>query len=107
VIQQLAEVSRSRKLPPKILVIHRFTRGMLTNSDKIELDPHVQVGINMDGWGPPLLKRDSYVSYVYREPVQFTGFKIFYKNDTKKGDPIITPGELLYLHPKPVYIQYQ
>jgi hypothetical protein len=39
--------------------------------------------------------------------VQFTGFKLFYHNDTKKGDPLMTPGAVLSLNPKPVYIQYQ
>lgn len=94
-------------LPPKVLVIHRFTRPMVKGYKDIKLDPRVQVVIHMDGWGQPWLKYDSYRDYVASEPVQFTGFKIFYKNDTKKGDPIITPGELLFLHPKPVYIQYQ
>ena len=94
-------------LPPKVLVVHRFTRPMVKGYKDIKLDPRVQVVIHMDGWGQPWLKYDSYRDYVASEPVQFTGFKIFYKNDTKKGDPIITPGELLYLHPKPVYIQYQ
>jgi hypothetical protein len=44
---------------------------------------------------------------VQAEPVQFTGFKLFYHNDTKKGEPILTPGELLRIKPKPLYIQYQ
>ena len=41
------------------------------------------------------------------EPVQFTGFKLFYKNDTKRGSRLMTPEEILQLTPKPVYIQYQ
>ena len=76
-------------------------------SKKIKLDPRVQVVIHMDGWGQPWLKYDSYRDYVESDPVQFTGFKIFYKNDTKKGDPIVTPSEVLLLNPKPHYIQYQ
>jgi len=39
--------------------------------------------------------------------VQYTEFKLFYHNDTKKGDPLMTPQDLLKLNPKPVYIQYQ
>jgi len=41
------------------------------------------------------------------EPVQFTGFKLFYHNDTKKGDPLLTPKDVLRLIPQPLYIQYQ
>jgi hypothetical protein len=67
----------------------------------------VQVVMDMDGWGPPWLKFDSYQHYVVRYPVQFAGFKIFYGNDTKKGDAILTPSEVLQLRPAPLYIQYQ
>ena len=56
---------------------------------------------------PPWLKRDSYKDYVVSEPVQYTGFKLFYHNDTKKGDPLMAPQDLLKLEPKPLYIQYQ
>ena len=88
-------------------MVHRFTRPMVTNTSKIELDPRVQIVMHMDGWGAPFLKFDSYRDYVQDEPVQFTGFKIFYKNDTKRGHALLTPEEVLALEPKPVYIQYQ
>jgi hypothetical protein len=103
----LAGLVTAHKLPPKVLVVHRFTRNMLTRTNKIALDPRVQVVINMDGWGGPHLKRQSYDAYVYRYPVQYTGFKLFYKNDTKKGHPLMKPADVLALDPKPVYIQYQ
>jgi hypothetical protein len=106
-IRMLSDLVTQNNLPPKVLVVHRFTRSMVTNAKQIKLDPRVQVVIHMDGWGQPWLKYDSYRTYVESEPVQFTGFKIFYKNDTRKGDPIVTPSEVLLLNPKPVYIQYQ
>lgn len=103
----LADLVKKHNLPPKTLVIHRFTRNMVTNAKSIQLRPEVQVVMHMDGWGAPWLKRDSYKDYVVAEPVQYTGFKLFYHNDTKKGDPLMTPGDLMKLEPKPVYIQYQ
>ena len=103
----LGDLVTANGLPPKVLVVHRFTRTMLTNAKKIRLDPRVQIVVNMDGWGEPSLKKDSYHDYVYAEPVQFTGFKLFYKNDTKKGAALMTPEELLKLTPAPLYIQYQ
>ena len=103
----LAELVRKHNLPPKVLVVHRFTRRMVTDSRSIRLRPEVQVVIDMDGWGPPQLKRDSYAAYVVREPVQYAGFKIFYHNDTKQGHPLMTPRDVLRLEPKPIYIQYQ
>lgn len=103
----LQELVKKHKLPPKVFVVHRFTRNMVTNAKSIVVRPEVQMVMHMDGWGPPWLKRDSYRDYIVKEPVQFTGFKLFYHNDTKKGDPLMTPQELLALHPKPIYVQYQ
>ncbi|HEX4469998.1 MAG TPA: hypothetical protein VH080_10700 [Gemmatimonadaceae bacterium] len=106
-IEVLANLVTTDSLPPKILVVHRFTRDMLTHYDRIRLDPRVQVVINMDGWGPPWMKRESYRRYVARYPVEFTGFKLFYHNDTKAGDRLMKPADVLALSPRPIYIQYQ
>ena len=103
----LDEIAKAKNLPPKILVVHRFTRKMVSNAKDIRFTPHVQVVMDMDGWGPPWLKFDSYHDYVKAEPVQFTGFKLFFHNDTKKGDLLLTPSEVLRLNPRPLYIQYQ
>jgi len=103
----LRDLVKKYNLPPKVFTVHRFTRGGVTNSKEIKLRPEVQIVMHMDGWGAPWLKRDSYKDYVVAEPVQYTGFKLFYHNDTKKGDPLLTPQEVLKLNPKPLYIQYQ
>ncbi|MCG2780682.1 MAG: hypothetical protein L6264_07015 [Weeksellaceae bacterium] len=102
-IDILADLVRKNKLPPKILVVHRFTQAMVKNYKEIKTVPEVQIVMNMDGFGSKSLKKDSYVSYIYREPVQFTGFKLFYKNDAK----LYTPEELMKFTPIPIYIQYQ
>jgi hypothetical protein len=103
----LAKLVTEYKLPPKVFVVHRFTQRMVTNTDRIRLDPRVQIVMHMDGWGPPWLKRDTYRDQIVREPVQFAGFKIFYNHDTRAGDPLMTPADMLKLHPVPFYIQYQ
>ena len=103
----LKETVKKYGLPPKVLIVHRFTRNGVTNAKNIILRPEVQMVMNMDGWGAPWLKRSSYKSYIVTEPVQYTGFKLFYHNDTKKGDPLMTPKDVLKLNPRPLYIQYQ
>ncbi|MGV8879673.1 MAG: hypothetical protein ACOH2A_11650 [Sphingobacteriaceae bacterium] len=104
----LADLVRDNNLPPKVLVVHRFTKKMVTNSKDIQLRPEVQLIMHMDGWGQPELKKGTYRHWIYAEPVQFTGFKLFYKNDIKKApNRLLTAEELLKLKPKPVYIQYQ
>ena len=107
-IDYLAEVVRQHRLPPKVLVIHRFTQNMVTNYQDITPRPEVQIVMHMDGWGPIWLKQHTYRTVVEPEPVQFAGLKIFYKNDLKPPSTgLFTPEEALKLHPEPVYIQYQ
>lgn len=107
-VQYLAKLVKDYNLPPKVLVVHRFTKGMLTNYKDIKTCPEVQIVINMDGFGFPAKKVDSYKRAVASEPVQFTGFKLFYKNDKLTApNRLMTAKEILNLHPKPMYIQYQ
>lgn len=106
--EYLAKLVKENNLSPKILIVHRYTQGMVKNYRNISLHPEVQIVMNMDGWGEPVLKYSTYNRYVYREPVQFTGFKLFYKNDLKKSPHrLLTPPELMKLKPQPIYIQYQ
>jgi hypothetical protein len=107
VSEYLANLVRQNNLPPKVLIIHRFTRGMVPDAENVQLRPEVQVVMHMDGWGAPWLKYDSYRDYILRHPVQFTGWKNFYHNDTKKGDPLTSPRDLIQLYPEPLYVQYQ
>ena len=106
-IDILANIVRKNKLTPKVLVVHRFTQGMVKNYKEIKTVPEVQIVMDMDGFGSKVLKKDSYVSYIYREPVQFAGFKLFYKNDNKNDWKMYSPEELVKFTPKPIYIQYQ
>ncbi len=106
-IDILANLVRKNNLTPKVLIVHRFTQGMITNYKNIKKVPEVQVVMNMDGFGDKILKKSTYKSYIFREPVQFTGFKLFYKNDIKKNWTMYTPEELVKFTPKPIYIQYQ
>ena len=106
--QYLARLVREHNLPPKILLIHRFTEDMVTNYKQIEPLPEVQVVVQMDGWGSPQRKQNTYRTVVTPEPVQFAGLKLFYKNDLKEDPPrLLTMDEIFRLTPVPIYIQYQ
>jgi hypothetical protein len=101
----LAGLVTKYQLPPKILVVHRFTQPGVTNYKQIKLDPRVQIVMHMDGFGEPWLKRDSFYRYIKEQPVQFVGWKQFTK---KRNDNPPTPREeILKLFPVPLYIQLQ
>ena len=102
----LAQIVRDYHLPPKMLIVHRFTEQMVTHPERIAPLPEVQVVMDMDGFGTPAKKEGTYASVVVPEPTQFTGFKLFYKNDVAAGH-LMTPSEVLRLSPQPSYIQYQ
>lgn len=107
-IKYLSSLVKKYDLPPKILLVHRFTYDMVQSSEAIAPTPQVQVVMVMDGWGPKPLKRATWYRVINPEPVQFTGFKVFYENDRwEPSTGIMTPKEILKLRPKPIYIQYQ
>jgi len=103
----LAELVKANNIPPKILVVHRFTQRMVTNYKQIKTQPAVQIVMDMDGWGYPGKKMTTYQEFIAKEPVQFTGFKLFYKNDLRDKSRLMTPQEVLKQKPQPIYIQYQ
>lgn len=104
----LARIVKENNLTPKILVVHRYTQKMVTNYKTIKPSSEVQIVMHMDGWGGKAKKIGTYTNFIYPEPVQFTGFKLFYKNDVlAPGTTLMTPEDLLKLRPIPIYIQYQ
>lgn len=102
-IKTLADLVAENHLPPKILVVHRYRQAMVTHYREIRPVPEVQFVMNMDGFGDPQLKRDSYNAYERMQPVQFDGFKLFYKNDR----PMLTREEVVKLKPSPLFITFQ
>ena len=106
--EYLANIAKENNLTPKILVVHRYTQKMVTNYKEIKPLPEVEIVMHMDGWGGAAKKKNTYQQFIYKEPVQFTGFKLFYKNDIlTPGTVLMTPEDLLKLNPQPIYIQYQ
>lgn len=103
----LAKIVQQNNLPPKVLVVHRFTQRMVTNFRAIKPLPEVEIVMDMDGFGSPPLKLAAYRDFIENQPVQFSGFKLFYKNDVKWGGRLMTPEQVLRLSPQPIYIVYQ
>jgi hypothetical protein len=104
----LANLVTQNNLPPKILVVHRFTQDMVTNYKEITPLPQVEIVMDMDGWGSQAKKINSYDQFIADEPVQFTGIKLFYKNDLLPPSAgMLTPAQILQLSPQPSFIQYQ
>jgi hypothetical protein len=91
------------QLPPKVLLVHQFTTGMLPDKEKIWSSSALDVVLVADGFGSPALKRHTYATVLRQHPLAFSGFKLFYIQDID----LLQPSQVLALTPSPSVIIYQ
>jgi hypothetical protein len=102
-IALLEYIIQRRNLPPKVLIVHQFTTGTLPDKERIHTSPVLDVVLDMDGFGSPELKRSTYRAVLRQRPLAFTGFKLFYIQDTN----LLDPAKVMALTPQPSLIIYQ
>ena len=102
-INVLEYVQDRYKLPRKVLMVHQFTMAMLPDKDKIVSSSAIDVVLVADGFGPPALKRHTYSMVLRQRPLAFSGFKLFYIQDTD----LLQPSQVLALSPAPSVVIYQ
>ncbi len=90
-------------LPRKVLIVHQFTTGMLPDKEKVWDSSAVDVALVADGFGSPALKRHTYATVLRQHALEFSGFKLFYIQDTD----LLQPAQVLALTPVPSVIIYQ
>lgn len=104
VVDWMAGLVRSERLPQKLLVVHQFKLTMITDRVEIRTPPELAVVIQMDGQGPLGTKYATWDTLVAAdEGGWWWGWKNFYDEDR----PTPTPGQVLDLEPAPVFISYQ
>lgn len=87
----------------KMLLIHQFNVYSISNKDQIAPMHGVDLVLNMDGFGPPWQKLETWEVIIQQNPIEYNGIKLFYKQD----DPLMTPEEIMALEPTPDIINYQ
>jgi hypothetical protein len=88
-----------RGLPDKMLVVHRFTDDMITNSQLIEDFPNIHLVIDMDGFGPAEIKQVKYGWYA--APAEYSGIKLFFQQDSD----LMSEEDVLTLQPDVIIYQ--
>jgi hypothetical protein len=83
----------------KILIVHQFTKGMITNPELIEDVPGVKLVIDMDGFGPSEIKRVKYGWYA--APAEHSGIKLFFRQDPD----LMSEEEIVGLNPDVIIYQ--
>jgi hypothetical protein len=102
-IDYVSNLTEENGLPDKLVIVHQFSEHVLTNKDAIQPTENVEVALNFDGHGLAAIKRAGYNEHVQKEPIQYGGFKVFYKKD----EPLMTPKDVLELDPAPAFVNYQ
>jgi hypothetical protein len=99
----LGNLSESRHLPKKMLIVHQFQAEMITDAAAIEHHDDVALVVDMDGYGAADIKAAKYARYGAAPYAPFGGIKVFLQHDP---DPL-TERQLLAMSPRPSLFIYQ
>ena len=102
-LERLAQLSADNGIPPKILIIHQFNVYSIADKEQITEIDGVQFVLEVDGWGDPAMKQDTYNVIAGEVPFNYYGFKLWYQQDV----PLMTEAEVLALAPPPDIVIYQ
>ena len=101
----LEQLTASKHLPQKLLVIHQFRLSMIGDEHALKTNyDDLAVLIHMDGEGTTPSKIATWTAVVHAAPKGLPfGWKNFYKED----HPTMTPEQTMAQKPTPVMISYQ
>ncbi|MBG6184646.1 hypothetical protein IWX65_002624 [Arthrobacter sp. CAN_A214] len=104
--QWLADLTRTNTLPQKLLILHQFNLGMISNRDAIDVShSELAISLHADGHGTPGEKLDTWnVLRKGLQPQIWMGWKNFYDEDS----PTFTPEQTFTnVEPTPWFVSYQ
>jgi hypothetical protein len=98
----LATIVQEEDLPEKLLVLHQFTFGMITNRAAVIDQPGLATVFHVDGFGGRNIKLQKYQALKSGPPFA-NGLKLFHDEDTN----MFSPTDVLALVPAPDLVTYQ
>jgi hypothetical protein len=108
VAEYLSKIVDEGGLPEKALVFHEVNRGVVKDESVVRPYPGVAVIKSVDGLGPMHAKIATYGNLM---EVMATGvhpgFKLFFDEDQRGGNRIMTATQVLALSPPPEYVMYE
>jgi hypothetical protein len=106
VITWLADLTRTKALPQKLLVVHQFQLRMIADRQRLDTThDELAVLVNADGQGSPPTKQDTWAALHQNLPAPplYWGWKNFHDEDL----PMLTPQQTIaQVHPAPNLISY-
>jgi hypothetical protein len=108
VIQYVSGIVTKEDLPEKALVFHKVNNYVVKNEDVISPAPGVAVIKSIDGYGNKWVKANTYAFLMKTKPAGIhPGFKLFFDEDTQKGQVLMTAAEVMKMVPQPEYVMYE
>lgn len=101
----LLGLSNKYKTSRKMLLVHQFNVYSISNKDQVKPMNGVDLVLNMDGFGTPEMKLDTWSVIIQQQPIEYNGIKIFYNDDNDY--PKMSPADVMALTPTPDVINYQ
>ncbi len=104
----LSELVTTYNLPEKVMVYHVLHPPIMKNESALQRHPGVVPIKSADGIGSPAQKIDQWGKVVAATTADVhMGFKLFFRDDPKRGGRLMTSSEVLALVPTPEYIMYE
>jgi hypothetical protein len=102
----LADLTRDRGLPPKVLMLHQFRLEMIQGRERLDTTrPELAVVLHADGFGPTADKIGTWNRLHEGEPA---GVHWGWKNFIDEDRPMLTPEQTVQVGPtSPVVVTYQ
>ena len=108
VIRYLSGIVTKEDLPEKALVYHKENNYVVKGEDVLVTAPGVAVIRSIDGYGNKWVKANTYAFLMRtKAPGVHPGFKLFFDEDTQKGQVLMSPAEVLKMVPPPEYVMYE
>ncbi|MGX6446865.1 hypothetical protein ACVU7I_02175, partial [Patulibacter sp. S7RM1-6] len=103
----VAGIVRKHDLPPKMVLVHRFTEDMVRGLETVKVPREVQAVMSIDGVGDRANKVSKYGQLTRDLPKAWRpGFKLFYREDQEAGG-LMTTKQVMALKPRPQVVMYE
>lgn len=104
----LGSLALRAHLPDKIMIYHQVAASIVRDEAGLRPHPGVSVVKVVDGIGSAAAKTATWKTLMRTKPAHvLPGFKLFFHEDTRHGNALMTPAEVLALNPKPAYVVYE
>lgn len=105
----LVGLSDKYGVPRKMLIIHQFHVYSVAEKELVAPMDGVDLVMNEDGHGTPEMKLETYRVIIKEFPIQYNGFKIFYRGDIEwwENSRLMTPADVYAMDPIPDLVNYQ